>query len=167
MIRRKPKLRSKLAVQRLYFLAHRSKSNARSKGKIQNLWLNPRQMKSITRFIEFNHFINSCSRFNRTKIRWSKNSKFLAKTRNVKLSKKGALRVLDVSYRDAGIYGCHAGFSTSELRLRVKPKPGDREPTPADYESIEEDEENVIEVEDGKCFDSALCVCVCLPMENT
>lgn len=41
----------------------------------------------------------------------------------------------------------------SELRLRVKPKPGDREPTPADYESIEEDddEENVIETE-GKCL---------------
>lgn len=83
----------------------------------------------------------SFSRFNRTKIRWSKNSKFLAKTRNVKLSKKGALRILDVSYRDAGTYGCHAGHSISELRLRVKPKPGDREATPADYESIEEEED--------------------------
>lgn len=100
------------------------------------------------------------SRFNRTKIRWSKNSKFLAKTRNVKLSKKGALRILDVSYRDAGIYACHAGLSMSELRLRVKPKPGDREPTPADYESIEEDEENIIETE-GKCFDPhSMCVFV-------
>lgn len=81
------------------------------------------------------------SRFNRTKIRWSKNSKFLAKTRNIKLSKKGALRILDVSYRDAGIFACHAGHSLSELRLRVKPKPGDREPTPADYESVEEEED--------------------------
>lgn len=46
-----------------------------------------------------------------------------------------------MSYRDAGVYGCHAGHSISELRLRVKPKPGDREPTPADYESVEEEED--------------------------
>ncbi|XP_055302398.1 protein madd-4 isoform X5 [Sitodiplosis mosellana] len=90
------------------------------------------------------------SRFNRTKIRWSKNSKFLTKTRNVKLSKKGALRILDVTYRDSGVYACHAGLSMSELRLKVKPKPGDREATPVDYESIEEEEEeeNIIDVED-------------------
>lgn len=87
-------------------------------------------------------FIPKFSRFNRTKIRWTKNSKFLAKTRNVKLSKKGALRILEVSYRDAGIYACHAGLSISELRLRVKPKLGDREPTPADYESIEEEDDD-------------------------
>lgn len=39
----------------------------------------------------------------------------------------------------------------SELRLKVKPKPGDREPTPADYESIEEEteEDNLIEGDDG------------------
>ena len=93
------------------------------------------------------------SRFNRTKIRWSKNSKFLKKTRNVKLSKKGALRILDVTYRDSGVYACHAGLSMSELRLKVKPKPGDREATPADYESIEEEEEeeNIIDIE-GVCF---------------
>lgn len=40
----------------------------------------------------------------------------------------------------------------SELRLRVKPKPGDREPTPADYESIEEDEENAIDAEGKNAF---------------
>lgn len=103
------------------------------------------------------------SRFNRTKIRWTKNSKFLTKTRNVKLSKKGALRILDVTYRDSGVFACHAGLSMSELRLRVKPKPGDREATPADYESIEEeeeegdDDENVIDGE-GKCF-HFFCVC--------
>lgn len=83
------------------------------------------------------------SRFNRTKIRWSKNAKFLGKTKkNVKLSRKGALRILDVSYRDSGVYACHAGLSVSELRLRVKPKPGDREPTPTDYESIEDEGED-------------------------
>lgn len=50
------------------------------------------------------------------------------------------------------MYGCHAGLSMSELRLKVKPKPGDREATAADYESIEEEEEeNIIDIE-GECF---------------
>lgn len=39
----------------------------------------------------------------------------------------------------------------SELRLKVKPKAGDREATPSDYESIEEEEENPNETE-GECF---------------
>lgn len=77
-------------------------------------------------------------RYNRTKIRWSKNSNFLDKAKNVKISKKGALRILDVTYRDTGIYACHAGLSVSELKLKVKPKPGDREPTEEDYEISEE-----------------------------
>ncbi|XP_031629319.1 protein madd-4 isoform X3 [Contarinia nasturtii] len=89
------------------------------------------------------------SRFNRTKIRWSKDSKFLTKTRNVKLSKKGALRILNVTYRDKGVYACHASMSVSELRLSVKPKPGDREATSADYESIEEEEEEAEEDDDN------------------
>lgn len=84
-------------------------------------------------------------RYNRTKIRWSKNAKSLGNTKNIKMSKKGALRILDVAYRDAGVFGCHAGLSTAELKLRVKPKPGDRDPTPADYESIEDEEENETE----------------------
>lgn len=57
------------------------------------------------------------------------------------------------------MYACHAGLSMSELRLKVKPKPGDREPIPADYESIEDEdeEENFIEA-DGNCFAFLLCV---------
>lgn len=82
-----------------------------------------------------------CCRYNRTKIRWTKNSKFLGKTKNIKLSKKGALRILEVAYRDGGIYACHAGLSVAKLKLKVKPKSGDRDPTSADYESIEDDEE--------------------------
>lgn len=82
-----------------------------------------------------------CYRYNRTKIRWSKNRKFLDKAKNVKISKKGALRILDVVYRDSGTYACHAGLSIAELKLKVKPKPGDRPPTEQDYnESIEEAE---------------------------
>lgn len=46
-------------------------------------------------------------------------------------------------YRDAGTYACHAGLSIAELRLKIKPKPGDREPTAQDYEeSTEEIDEN-------------------------
>lgn len=59
---------------------------------------------------------------------------FLTKTKTIKISKKGALRVLDVTYRDAGIYACHAGLSSAELKLTVKPKPGDPPPTAEDYE---------------------------------
>lgn len=82
------------------------------------------------------------SRYNRTKIRWTKNSKPIGRNKNLKTSKKGALRILEVAYRDAGVFGCHAGLSTSELRLKIKPKPGDREPTPADYEALEYEEED-------------------------
>lgn len=82
------------------------------------------------------------SRYNRTKIRWSKNSLFLTKTKTIKISKKGALRVLDVTYRDAGIYACHAGLSAAELKLTVKPKPGDPPPTAEDYEDSAEYGEN-------------------------
>lgn len=65
-------------------------------------------------------------RFNRTKIRWSKDHNFLSKSRRIKISKKGALRVLDVTFRDSGIYTCHAGMSTADLRISVKPKPGEQ-----------------------------------------
>lgn len=78
------------------------------------------------------------SRYNRTKIRWSKNSLFLSKTKTIKISKKGALRVLDVAYRDAGIYACHAGLSLAELKLTVKPKPGDPAATSEDYNDSDE-----------------------------
>lgn len=85
---------------------------------------------------------NICFRFNRTKIRWSKNAKFLDKAKIVKISKKGALRILDVTYRDTGVYACHAGLSKAELKLKVKPKPGDREPTEEDYENAQDYDED-------------------------
>lgn len=122
-------------MQPLSFLAHKLKLNVRLKGR-----------KQIIQLIQvLNYFIKRMlhsSRYNRTKIRWSKNSKFLGKAKNIKISKKGALRILDVTYRDSGIYACHAGLSLSELKLKVKPKPGDREPTEADYESVEDESEN-------------------------
>ncbi|XP_049536816.1 ADAMTS-like protein 1 [Anopheles darlingi] len=63
-------------------------------------------------------------RFNRTKIRWSKDQHPLLKTKKIKMSKKGALRILDVTFREAGTYTCHAGLSHADLKLGVKPKPG-------------------------------------------
>lgn len=41
-------------------------------------------------------------RFNRTKILWSRDRKTLRKSKKFKISKKGALRILDVTYRDQG-----------------------------------------------------------------
>ncbi|XP_052864156.1 protein madd-4 [Anopheles cruzii] len=73
-------------------------------------------------------------RFNRTKIRWSKDQQPLLKTKKIKISKKGALRVLDVTFREAGIYTCHAGLSHADLRLAVKPKPGSEGQTDQDQE---------------------------------
>ncbi|XP_046805038.1 protein madd-4 isoform X2 [Lucilia cuprina] len=66
-------------------------------------------------------------RYNRTKIKWSKDHKPLAKSRKFKVSKKGALRILDITFRDAGIYSCHAGLSSAEITIDVKAKPGQKQ----------------------------------------
>ncbi|XP_049312465.1 protein madd-4 isoform X4 [Bactrocera dorsalis] len=63
-------------------------------------------------------------RYNRTKIKWSKDHKPLARSRKFKVSKKGALRILDITFRDAGVYSCHAGHSSAEITIDVKAKPG-------------------------------------------
>jgi ADAMTS-like protein 1/3 len=63
-------------------------------------------------------------RFNRTKIKWSKDLKMLVGTKKLKISKKGALRILDVTFKDAGIYTCHASLSAADFKLMVKAKPG-------------------------------------------
>ncbi|KAH8298083.1 hypothetical protein KR018_006251 [Drosophila ironensis] len=63
-------------------------------------------------------------RYNRTKIKWSKDHKPLQRSRKFKVSKKGALRILDITFRDAGVYSCHAGLSSAEINIEVKAKPG-------------------------------------------
>lgn len=85
-------------------------------------------------FIEWDLIDIISPRYNRTKIRWSRNDLFLGKSKKFKVSKKGALRILDIAYRDAGLFACHAGLSKADIRLTVKPKPGDAAPTDADYE---------------------------------
>lgn len=77
-----------------------------------------------------------CCRYNRTKIRWSRNDEFLGKSRQYHISKKGALRIDDIAYRNAGTYACHAGLSKADIRLTVKPKPGDPAPTEEDYADV-------------------------------
>lgn len=64
-------------------------------------------------------------KFNRTKIRWSKDHNYLPKSRKYKVSKKGALRILDVTFKDGGVYTCHAGLSVADIQLTIKPKPGE------------------------------------------
>ncbi|XP_067620933.1 protein madd-4-like isoform X2 [Eurosta solidaginis] len=63
-------------------------------------------------------------RYNRTKIKWSKDHKPLTRSRKFKVSKKGALRILDITFRDAGVYSCHAGHSSADIAIEVKAKPG-------------------------------------------
>ncbi|XP_037039972.1 protein madd-4 isoform X3 [Bradysia coprophila] len=84
-------------------------------------------------------------RFNRTKIQWSRDRKTLRKSKKIKISKKGALRILDVTYRDQGTYACHAGLSVADLKLTVKPKPGDSMPVQqGDYEDEYDDGHNTL-----------------------
>lgn len=64
-------------------------------------------------------------KYNRTKIKWSKDHNYLPKTRKYKVSKKGALRILDVTFKDVGVYTCHAGQSVADITLTIKPKPGE------------------------------------------
>lgn len=87
-----------------------------------------------------------CFRFNKTAIRWTKDSSALIKTRKIKISKKGALRVMNVTYRDAGIYSCHAGHSQADLRLTVKPKPGEIQPN-YNYDNYDEEDDEDSNIE--------------------
>ncbi|XP_074042343.1 ADAMTS-like no long nerve cord isoform X3 [Leptinotarsa decemlineata] len=64
-------------------------------------------------------------RFNRTKIQWMKEKTFLPKTKKYKTSKKGALRVSNLSLRDSGLYTCVAGKSMASIHISVRPKPGE------------------------------------------
>lgn len=64
-------------------------------------------------------------RYNRTKIQWVKDHNYLTKSKKFKISKKGALRIQNLTYRDSGMYTCIAGRSSADLNLTVKPKPGE------------------------------------------
>lgn len=64
-------------------------------------------------------------KYNRTKIKWTKDHDYLTKKPKYKVSKKGALRILDVTFKDGGVYTCHAGQSMADITLTIKAKPGE------------------------------------------
>lgn len=64
-------------------------------------------------------------RFNRTKIQWIKDHNYLSKSKKYKTSRKGALRIHNLTYLDSGTYTCIAGKSTADLILTVRQKPGE------------------------------------------
>lgn len=64
-------------------------------------------------------------RFDRTKIQWTKDKNSLPKNKKYKTSKKGALRVSNLTLRDSGTYTCMAGKSLASIHISVRPKPGE------------------------------------------
>lgn len=60
----------------------------------------------------------------RSKIQWAKDHKYLQQSKKFKISKKGALRINNATYRDSGVYTCIASRSTADITLTVKPIPG-------------------------------------------
>lgn len=61
-------------------------------------------------------------RFNRTRIQWLKDRHTLPKTKKYKKSKKGALRIHGVVYRDSGTYTCVAGELCSSQKNKEREK---------------------------------------------
>ena len=45
-------------------------------------------------------------KFKKNQIEWAKNGVELQKSRKYKISRKGALRIIDITYSDEGIYAC-------------------------------------------------------------
>ncbi|XP_066139353.1 protein madd-4 isoform X1 [Euwallacea fornicatus] len=64
-------------------------------------------------------------RFDRSKILWKKDNTFLPQNKKFKSSKKGALRVQNLSLRDMGTYTCVAGKSAASISISIRPKPGE------------------------------------------
>ncbi|XP_054277879.1 protein madd-4-like [Macrosteles quadrilineatus] len=63
-------------------------------------------------------------KFNRTRIQWAKDHKVIGNNKKYRISKKGALRIADVTYVDSGVYTCIAGRSSADVAITVKPRPG-------------------------------------------
>ncbi|XP_045473745.1 protein madd-4 isoform X3 [Harmonia axyridis] len=64
-------------------------------------------------------------RFDRSKIAWLKDKIPLPKSKKFKTSKKGALRIQNLSLRESGSYTCIAGKSSANIQISVRPKPGE------------------------------------------
>lgn len=63
-------------------------------------------------------------RYDRSKIQWAKDHKYIQSSKKFRISKKGALKINNVTYRDSGVYACIASRSTADITLTVKPMPG-------------------------------------------
>lgn len=59
-------------------------------------------------------------KFDKSQIIWAKDNKELRKSRKYKISKKGALKINDITSSDSGVYACIAGNSHAETQLIVK-----------------------------------------------
>ncbi|XP_048513461.1 protein madd-4 isoform X2 [Athalia rosae] len=64
-------------------------------------------------------------KFDKAHIIWTKDRIELRKSKKYKISKKGALRIVDINYSDNGVYACIAGQSQAEVHLLVKARPGE------------------------------------------
>ncbi|XP_044591841.1 protein madd-4 isoform X1 [Cotesia glomerata] len=61
-------------------------------------------------------------KFSKGQIIWTKDRAELHKSRKYKISRKGALKIIDIGITDSGSYACIAGQSHAELRLIVRPR---------------------------------------------
>ncbi|XP_063995693.1 protein madd-4 isoform X3 [Diachasmimorpha longicaudata] len=59
-------------------------------------------------------------KFNKQQISWTKDRAEIRKSRKYKISKKGALKIVDIGVTDGGVYSCRAGGTRAELRLIVR-----------------------------------------------
>ncbi|CDW53306.1 I-set and TSP 1 domain containing protein [Trichuris trichiura] len=55
-------------------------------------------------------------------IKWLKNGEFISRTDRVQISKNGALRINEASYKDAGVYTCMFGGDKRNITLIFKPR---------------------------------------------
>ncbi|XP_033220968.1 protein madd-4 [Belonocnema kinseyi] len=65
-------------------------------------------------------------KFDKKQIIWTKDRSELRRSRKHKISQKGALRIIDITYTDKGIYSCIAGHTQAEMHLLVKVRPRDQ-----------------------------------------
>ncbi|KAK2582675.1 hypothetical protein KPH14_004950 [Odynerus spinipes] len=59
-------------------------------------------------------------KFDKAQIIWTKDGKELRRTRKYKINKKGALKIMDITTSDNGVYACVASLSHAETRVIVK-----------------------------------------------
>ncbi|XP_022246629.1 ADAMTS-like protein 3 isoform X2 [Limulus polyphemus] len=62
-------------------------------------------------------------RFNRSLIRWQKGQTFLAANEKYQLSRRGSLKIKNLSSMDTGQYTCRAGPARADIIIVVKPIP--------------------------------------------